>query len=131
MEKRYPLSKTEEGIYVSCLKETDAYNVANVLNLGKGINLDKLKDSIDKIFEAHPYLNTILFQDEDGKIYKKIVDDKVNIEYKEVSKLDIKPYPFKLLNNHLYYLCIYNGSISSWFEFAEHNLCQKIPYIYN
>ena len=122
MEKRYPLSKTEEGIYVSCLKETDAYNVANVLNLGKKINLDKLKDSIEKIFEAHPYLNTILFQDEDGKIYKTIVDDKVNIEYKEVSKLDIKPYPFKLLNNHLYYLCIYKYKEEFYLDLDFHHI---------
>jgi hypothetical protein len=122
MEKRIPLSKTEEGIYVSCLKQTDAYNVANVLNLGKNIDVEKLKDAIKKIFESHPYLNTILYQDEDGKIYKKIVNDEIVIDYKEVSKLDIKPYPFLLLNKHLYYLCIYKYNNEYYLDFDFHHI---------
>lgn len=122
MEKKYPLSKTEEGIYVSCLKPTDAYNVANVLNLGKDIDIDRIKDAIYKIFEAHPYLNTVLYQDEDGQIYKKIVNDKPTIEYKEVSKLDIKPYSFELLNKHLYYLCIYKYKNEYYLDFDFHHI---------
>ncbi len=122
MEKKYPLSKTEEGIYVSCLKPTDAYNVANVLNLGKDIDIERIKDAIYKIFDAHPYLNTVLYQDEDGQIYKKIVNDKPTIEYKEVSKLDIKPYPFELLNKHLYYLCIYKYKNEYYLDFDFHHI---------
>ena len=41
MREYFPLSKTEEGIYVSCLKPTDAYNLTNVVNLGK--KLDEAK----------------------------------------------------------------------------------------
>lgn len=122
MEKKYPLSKTEEGIYVSCLKPTDAYNVANVLNLGKDIDIERIKDAIYKIFDTHPYLNTVLYQDEDGQIYKKIVNDKPTIEYKEVSKLDIKPYPFELLNKHLYYLCIYKYKNEYYLDFDFHHI---------
>ena len=122
MEIKYPLSKTEEGIYVSCLKQTDAYNISNLLNLGSNIDVLKIKDAIKKIFLAHLYLNTILFQDEDGNIYKKIVNDLVNISYKEVSKLDIKPYHYELLNNHLYYLCIYKCDNCYYLYFDFHHI---------
>ena len=122
MEIKYPLSKTEEGIYVSCLKQTDAYNISNLLNLGSNIDVLKIKDAIKKIFLAHPFLNTILFQDEDGNIYKKIVNDLVNISYKEVSKLDIKPYHYELLNNHLYYLCIYKCDNCYYLYFDFHHI---------
>ena len=48
----YPLSKTEEGIFVSCLKETDAYNLANLVNLGAALDVNKFADSVKKVFEA-------------------------------------------------------------------------------
>ena len=122
MEKRYPLSKTEEGIYVSCLKKTDAYNVANVLNLGKDLDVIKLKDAINKVFDAHPYLFTVLHQDDDGKIYKSIEKENVNIEYYEVTKLDLKPYLFELLDNHLYHLAIYKYNDEYYFLFDFHHI---------
>ncbi len=31
----YPLSKSEEGIYISSLNGGDAYNLAHTVNLGK------------------------------------------------------------------------------------------------
>ena len=122
MGKRYPLSKTEEGIYVSCLKKTDAYNLTNVLNLGRNIDIKKLEAAASKVFDAHPYLFTVLHQDEDGKIYKEIEEEKLDIKYYEVSKLDIKPYPFELLNNHLYHLAIYKYKDEYYFLFDFHHI---------
>ena len=102
MKEFYPLSKTEEGIYVSCLKQTDAYNLTNVINFGPNIDEAKFNDALNKVFEAHPYLFTILFQDENGSIYKKIEKEKINIKVENVDNTDFKSYYFEMLNNHLY-----------------------------
>ena len=98
MEKYYPLSKTEEGIYVDCLKETDAYNLGNVICLGKKLDVDKFINSVNDVFNKHPYLFTILFQGEDGNIYKKIKKIDLNLKLEEVSNFKFKSIPYKMLN---------------------------------
>lgn len=40
----FPLSKTEEGIYIACLNETDAYNLSNYLLLDSDIDVKKFKE---------------------------------------------------------------------------------------
>ena len=104
MNELYPLSKTEEGIYVSCLKQTDAYNLTNVINLGPNLDESLFIDAINNVFLAHPYLFTILIQGEDGTIYKKIVKKKIDIKVEKIDNINFKPYYFELLNNHLYYI---------------------------
>ena len=34
MNKNYPLTKSEQGLYISSLNSGDAYNLANTINLG-------------------------------------------------------------------------------------------------
>ena len=122
MEKLYPLSKTEEGIYVSSLKQTDAYNIANVINFGKHLNVEKFKKAIDDIFAAHPYLFTILIQGEDGKIYKRIEEEKIDLKVEKIANLDFKIYPFELLNSHLYRLALYEYNDEYYFYFDIHHI---------
>ena len=115
----YPLSKTEEGIFVSCLKETDAYNLANLVNLGADLDVNKFADSVKKVFEAHPYLFTVLFQGDDGNIYKKIRTKKIDIPVIEVNKLEIESKPYKMLDEHLFRLALYkcNGEYFFYYDF--------------
>ena len=115
----YPLSKTEEGIFVSCLKETDAYNLANLVNLGSILDVNKFADSVKKVFEAHPYLFTVLFQGDDGNIYKKIRTKKIDIPVIEVNKLEIESKPYKMLDEHLFRLALYkcNGEYFFYYDF--------------
>ena len=120
--KYYPLSKTEEGIYLSCLEKTDAYNLANLVNLGKNIDVEMLKDSIKKVFAAHPYLFTKLSLGDDGLIYKHIEESKLDIPYFEVDKLDIKSDPFELLNNYLFRLAIYKCNGEYYFLYDFHHI---------
>ena len=121
MEK-YHLSKTEEGIYVSCLNETDAYNLTYYTNLGKDIDIDKFIESVKKAFEIHPYLFTVLYQDDDGNVIKKIEKEKLNIPVIEVDKLEIKSDIFKMLNNHLYRVYIYKFKGEYYFVFDVHHI---------
>ena len=59
-----PLTKTEEGIYIACLNETDAYNLSNYLLLDNDIDLFIPIIAIDAIvflyIEAGYYLVTSL-----------------------------------------------------------------------
>lgn len=122
MKDYYPLSKTEEGIFVSCLEETDAYNLAHLVNFGKNLNEGKFIDAIKKVFDMHPYLFTVLFQGEDGKIYKKIRTKLLDIQVKEVESLDIESKPFKMLDNHLFRLGLYKYDGDYYFYFDFHHI---------
>ena len=88
--KFYPLSKTEEGIYVACLNETDAYNLSNYLLLDNDIDLDRFKKSIQKVFDNHPYLFTVLSLNEDGNVVKRI--EKEDVVINEINKDDCKKH---------------------------------------
>ena len=122
MRDFYPLSKTEEGIYVSCLKETDAYNLANIVDLGSNIDIMKFKDAIENVFSMHPYLFTVLFLGEDGSVYKKIQPIKLDIKLEEVDELNILSKPFKMLDSHLFRLGLYKCKGHYYFYFDFHHI---------
>ncbi|MBR6071206.1 MAG: amino acid adenylation domain-containing protein [Acholeplasmatales bacterium] len=122
MKEIYPLSKTEEGIYVSCLKETDAYNLTNVINLGSNLDVSKFIKALNKVFEAHPYLFTVLIQDENGIIYKKIEKEIIDINVENINNIDFKPYYFELLNKHLYHLHLYKYKNDYYFYYDFHHI---------
>lgn len=102
MNKKHILSKTEEGIYVSCLNKTDAYNLPFLMKLGNKIDLERINFSLNEILTKHPYLNTNLCMDDDGKVYKYINERKINLEVIEVNSLNIEVEYFDLLNDYLY-----------------------------
>ncbi|MBQ9520845.1 MAG: amino acid adenylation domain-containing protein [Acholeplasmatales bacterium] len=119
---KYRLSKTEEGIYVSCLKPTDAYNLTLYTNLGKDIDIDRFISSVKKAFELHSYLFTVLHQDDDGNIVKSIEKEDLDIKIIDVDKLEIKSDIFKLLDNHLYRVYIYRFKGEYYFIFDVHHI---------
>ena len=50
MERIYfPLSKSEEGLYISSLSGGDAYNLANLVNLGKDYSLQDIENALKAI----------------------------------------------------------------------------------
>ena len=118
----YRLSKTEEGIYVSCLNETDAYNLTLYSNLGSDIDINRFIECVKKAFDLHPYLFTVLYQDDEGNILKKIEKEELNIPIIEVDKLEIKSDIYKMLNNHLYRVYIYKYKNEYYFVFDIHHI---------
>ncbi|MCR4561907.1 MAG: amino acid adenylation domain-containing protein [Bacilli bacterium] len=107
MTKYYPLSKSEQGLYVSSLMGGDAYNLANTINLGKEITPEAARKALNEIFEAHPYLFTVLSTDEEGNIVKHIKIETLDIPYEEVKELNIESKPYELLDHHLYRFALY------------------------
>ena len=122
MSQYYPLSKTEEGIYVSCLTPTDAYNLTNVLRLGKSLDVPRFTAAVAAVFDAHPYLFTVLFEGEDGGIYKKLQPVHIELPVVEVDELDVQSPPFEMLGRHLFRLALYRVAGEYVFVFDFHHI---------
>ena len=122
MEKYYPLSKSEEGIYISSLSEGDAYNLANTVNLKKKYDKEKIEKALNEVLKAHPYLNTILKTNDDGRVVKYIKDDDIHLELIKCDKVEINSLPYDLLNNHLYRFKLYQVKDEYILYFDFHHL---------
>ena len=119
MNKRYPLSKSEQGLYISSLNSGDAYNLANTINLGKDVSLEKVNKALNAVFEAHPYLFTVLSIDEEGNISKHIESEEIKLKLEEVKEVKIDSKPYELLEKHLYRFKLYKvgGEFVFYFDF--------------
>ena len=47
----YPLSKSEQGLYISSLSSGDAYNLANTVNLGKNVTLEQVNKAVKEVLK--------------------------------------------------------------------------------
>ena len=47
--KQFPLSKSEEGIYISSINGGDAYNLAHTVNLGKDVSKEQVEEALNKM----------------------------------------------------------------------------------
>ena len=119
MSKYYPLSNSEQGLYISSLNSGDAYNLANTVNLGKDVTVEQVNKALKAVFEAHPYLFTVLSSDDDGNIVKHIEEEEVKVSLKEVKELKIDSKPYELLDSHLYRFGLFkvNGEFIFYFDF--------------
>ena len=73
IQENYPLTNTQEGIFIECTANMGStiYNIPYLLKLDKKVDLEKLAEAIDSTIEAHPYLKTRLFMDENGDVLQK------------------------------------------------------------
>ena len=122
MNKKHMLSKTEEGIYVSCLNQTDAYNLPFLMKIGSSIDLDRFNSSINEILKAHPYLNTNLCMEDDGKVYKFINERTISLDVEEVNSLEIGVEYFDLLKDYLYIFRLLKFEGNYYFYFNFHHI---------
>ena len=63
----YPLSKTQLGVYLDCMKNpySTQYNIPSILTFPKSVDANKLADCIKQIIKAHPYIMTHLSTEND------------------------------------------------------------------
>ncbi|WP_296787079.1 hypothetical protein [uncultured Methanobrevibacter sp.] len=56
----FPLTENQLGVYYECMQNPDEikYTMPTLLRFDKDIEAEKLKESIIKTIEAHPYLKT-------------------------------------------------------------------------
>ena len=99
----FPLTENQLGIYYECMQNPAEikYTMPSKVIFDNDVNPDKLKESIIKTIESHPYLKTRIII-HDGELKQKRCDDIViedieivktsTISDKEIIENDVKPF---------------------------------------
>ena len=111
LQKDYPLSQTQLGIYVESISRHGevAYNNGMLFQLNPAIDADQLSKACEAVVEAHPYIKTRLFVDShgnprqlrnDAEPYHQSVETLTQQEFEKLKPELI--HPFDLLNDRLF-----------------------------
>ena len=109
----YPLTKTQEGIFVESIAKPDStiYNVPLLMEISDTIDLERLKTAIVAAVNAHPYIKTRLFMNDDGDVRQRRMDDDISFDESGIEVLRVDSLesvrdelvkPFKLLGGRLF-----------------------------
>jgi amino acid adenylation domain-containing protein len=124
----YKLSQTQLGIYVECMSQQGKtlYNNAMLFKLADDVDTNRLARACEAVVEAHPYIKTRLFVDEEGhprqrrnneEPYHQQVESMTEAEF-----MKLKPQleqPFLLLSDQLFRIRILKttGSVYLFIDF--------------
>ena len=111
LQKDYPLSQTQLGIYVESISRHGevAYNNGMLFQLNTTIDAGQLSKACETVVEAHPYIKTRLFVDShgnprqlrnDAEPYHQNVETLTQLEFDQLKSKLIRP--FDLLNDRLF-----------------------------
>ena len=111
LQKDYPLSQTQLGIYVESISRHGevAYNNGMLFQLNPAIDAEQLSKACETVVEAHPYIKTRLFVDShgnprqlrnDAEPYHQSVETLTQQKFEKL-KLELI-HPFDLLNDRLF-----------------------------
>ena len=110
----YPLSKTQLGVYLDCMKNPDTvlYNIPSMLKFAGTVDAQRLADSVKKVVLSHPYIFTRLITNNDD--IEQVYPDNIAIEIPvtkltekqlgELKKDFVKQY--KLMNSQLFRITV-------------------------
>ena len=76
-----PLSFSQLGIYSECAANPEdiQYNIPVCVRMPQGITASQLKNALEKVLEAHPYVNNRFQSDDDGNVYQCPADSGIDI----------------------------------------------------
>ena len=85
----FPLTDNQLGVYYECMQSPDEikYTMPTVLRLDSTVDAEKLKKSIIKAVEAHPYIKTRIITTDDGSL-KQYKNNEADIDEIEIVKVD-------------------------------------------
>ncbi|MCI8665297.1 MAG: amino acid adenylation domain-containing protein [Dorea sp.] len=115
-QEAYPLTQTQNGIFVECAANPGStiYNIPFLFRLGENVKLRQLKSALEATVEAHPYIKTTLYLDENGDIWQKRNDDQpFEVEICQTMSKEELVQPYQILGERLFRIRI--------FETAERN----------
>ena len=124
----YPITQTQNGIFVESISMPDStvYNIPVLVKLSENVDTVKLCKAVTEVINAHPYVKTTLFTNDNGDIRAKRDDSlPVNIEVKECDTLpDISMlvYPFELIRSPLYRVAIYKTKDGNYLFMDFHHI---------
>ena len=115
LQELYPLTQNQLGVYFDCLKNPEkvSYNLPKIIEFSSPIDADKLKASICKAIDNHPYLKTKIVMSE-GEVYQQRREiDVENLIEIVGGDFDINDFvkPFNLEEDLLFRFKIVNNSI--------------------
>ncbi|MBR3014875.1 MAG: amino acid adenylation domain-containing protein [Bacteroidaceae bacterium] len=103
MKNQYPLLQSQQGIYAECMQFPDSavYDNPFLFKIGADIDLQRLKEAIQKAVKVHPYVNCRVKAGEDGVPVQYVVEDaEPEISITEVADIEAVKYhlrkPFRL-----------------------------------
>ena len=126
----YPLSKTQEGVYVESIARPDStiYNIPLLLEIDPSLDMARLKKAIVAAINAHPFVKTRIFLNDDGDVRMRRMDgdfsfDEAAIEDIAIPSIDavrdglVKP--FKLIGGKLFRIRLLHSGGGKRYLFAE------------
>lgn len=130
VQTEYSLSKTQEGVYVECIAKpgTCVYNIPLLLEIDSLLETDRLKSAIVAVVNAHPFLKTRLFVNDDGDVKMRRMDadfsfDEACVEVRRAAVIeDVKDSlitPFKIMGGRLFRTSIIETEDARKFLFLE------------
>lgn len=77
LREEYPLSMTQTGIYIECMRYpgSTSYNIPELHKLGEGVDTGRLAGAIERAVAAHPYLFMEPVRDKDGIVHARRRDE--------------------------------------------------------
>ena len=118
----YPLTKTQQGIFVEMMAHPDStiYNIPLLYKLDKAIDLDELEIAVKKVIDAHPGLKSHL-QSNGSDVEFVPCSDEAKVE--RVNADPALPFdltPYDLFKGPLYQARIYSGKDNYLFLDTHH-----------
>ncbi len=124
----YPITQTQQGIFIECSMRpnTVTYNMPILIKLSSNINTERLVSSVKTAVDAHPYIKTTLFADENGDIRARR-NDSAEPQIKEISCKNIPDaeelvVPFNLLDGQLYRITVYKTDSDNYLFMDFHHI---------
>ena len=131
LQKDYPLSQTQLGIYVECMSQqgNTLYNNAILFKLADDIDTNRLAHACEAVVEAHPYIKTRLFVDEEGHPRQRRNDEvPYHQQVESMSETDFLKLrsqleqPFQLHSDQLFRIRILKTTVNVYLFIDFHHI---------
>ncbi len=128
---RYPLTQTQMGIYVECMKHPEAtfYNLPGVFPLSRDTDTEKLCGAVRRVVDAHPAVKCAVRADGTGRVCMFPRDDRpVDIDVLEGTEEEYKAFfkgfarPFDLEHGPLYRFAVFRTEEHVYFVLDFHHI---------
>ncbi len=126
----YPLTGSQQGIFAECLKHPGStiYNIPFLFKLDSNLDVNQLRDAVQKVLEAHPYLNTNFMVLEDGSLGQKPGECTYEIPIVKMSDSEFEKMrsnlaqPFELQNSRMFRIAIYQTDCANYLFTDFHHI---------
>lgn len=124
----YPITQTQNGIFVECAANPGStiYNIPYLFKLSDKVDTDRLKTAVENTINAHPYIKTKLFINDNSDIRAKRNDDEKPlveiIECAELPDAQQLVQPYRILDSNLYRAKIYKTNSANYLFLDFHHI---------